>query len=119
MDLDPRQIKQLQAAETAERTNPSYALEIYGSVLRQVPGCLELRKKLRVLQIKVTGSNTKGFSKLLGKVTAAPFRMGNKAEKDPEGSLVKAEELIAKNPGNVIPTSCLLMPPPTSRCTKP
>ena len=100
-DLDPRQIKQIQASEAAERTNPSYALEIYGSVLRQVPGCLELRKKLRALQIKVTGGNTKGFSKFFGKVTAAPWGMGNKAETDPEGSLVKAEEFIAKNPGNV------------------
>lgn len=101
-DLDPRQVKQLQAAEVAEKTNPSYALEIFGSVLRQVPGCLELRKKLRVLQIKITGSNTKGFSKFLGKVTAAPFRIGKKVEKDPEASLLKAEEFIAKNPGNVV-----------------
>ena len=100
-DLDPRQIKQIEAAESAERTNPSYALEVLGAVLKQSPGCLELRKKLRALQIKVSGGNTKGLSKLLGKMTATPFRITGKSEKDPEGTLLKAEELIAKNAGNI------------------
>ena len=99
-DLDPRQAKQIEAAETAEKMNPSYALEVLGAVLKQVPGCLELRKKLRALQIKTSGGNTKGFSKLLGKMTATPFRMAGKSDKDPEGTLQKAEELIAKNPAN-------------------
>ena len=39
-DLDPRQAKQIEAAETAEKMNPSYALEVLGAVLKQVPGCL-------------------------------------------------------------------------------
>ena len=99
-DLDPRQAKQIEAAETAERMNPSYALEVLGAVLKQSPGCLELRKKLRALQIKVSGGNTKSFSNLIGKMTATPFRMAGKSDKDPKGTLQKAEELIAKNPGN-------------------
>ena len=33
--LDPRQIKQLESAEEAAQTNPTYALEIYGAILKQ------------------------------------------------------------------------------------
>ena len=40
--LDPRQVKQLMAAEAAIQTNLAYTLEIYGSILKQSQGCLEL-----------------------------------------------------------------------------
>jgi cytochrome c-type biogenesis protein CcmH/NrfG len=100
--LDPRQVKQLVAADAAIQTNLSYTLEIYGSILKQSQGCLELRKKLRALQIKSAQGSTKGLNNLLGKVTSVPFMFGGKSEKDPEGTLVKAEVLIDKNPGNVI-----------------
>ena len=100
--LDPRQVKQLDAADAAAQTNLSYTLEIYSSILKQSQGCLELRQKLRALQIKSTQGSTKGLNNLLGKVTAVPFMFGNKGDKDPEGNLVKAEALIEKNPGNVI-----------------
>lgn len=100
-ELDPRQIKQLEAAEAAEHANTAYALDIYGAVLKQAPGCLELRKKLRALQLKKLGGETRSFSKLLGKVTAAPFRLGGLSDKDPEAALVKAEELLDKNPASV------------------
>ena len=100
--LDPRQVKQLEAAEAAIQTNLSYTLEIYSSILKQSQGCLELRKKLRALQIKSVQGSTKGLNNFLGKVTSVPFMFGGKGEKDPEGTLVKAEALIEKNPGNVI-----------------
>jgi hypothetical protein len=100
--LDPRQVKQLEAAEAAIQTNLSYTLEIYSSILKQSQGCLELRKKLRTLQIKSVQGSTKGLNNFLGKVTSVPFMFGGKGEKDPEGTLVKAEALIEKNPGNVI-----------------
>lgn len=100
--LDPRQVKQLEAAEAAIQSNLSYTLEIYSSILKQSQGCLELRKKLRALQIKSVQGSTKGLNNFLGKVTSVPFMFGGKGEKDPEGTLVKAEALIEKNPGNVI-----------------
>ena len=100
--LDPRQVKQLVVADAAIQTNLSYTLEIYGSILKQSQGCLELRKKLRALQIKSAQGSTKGLNNLLGKVTSVPFMFGGKSEKDPEGTLVKAEALIEKNPGNVL-----------------
>ena len=43
--LDPRQIKQLEAAEAAVQTDLNYSLEIFSSILKQSQGCLELRKK--------------------------------------------------------------------------
>lgn len=100
--LDPRQVKQLQAADAAANSNISYSLEIYSSILKQSQGCLELRKKLRALQFKNIQASGKGINGLLGKVTSVPFMFGAKAEKDPEGSLVKAETLIDKNPANVL-----------------
>jgi Flp pilus assembly protein TadD len=100
--LDPRQVKQLEAADAAANSNPGYSLEIYSSILKQSQGCLELRKKLRALQFKKAQSSTKGINNLLGKVTSVPFMFGGKADKDPETSLVKAEALIEKNPGNII-----------------
>ena len=100
--LDAREVKQLEATDAAIQTNLSYTLEIYGSILKQSQGCLELRKKLRALQIKSAQGSTKGLNNLLGKVTSVPFMFGGKSEKDPEGTLVKAEVLIDKNPGNVI-----------------
>ena len=100
--LDPRQVKQLQAADAAANSNTSYSLEIYSSILKQSQGCLELRKKLRALQFKNIKASGKGINGLLGKVTSVPFMFGGKTEKDPGGSLVKAEVLIEKNPANVL-----------------
>ena len=100
--LDPRQVKQLEAADKASLSNPSYSIEVYAAILKQSPGCLELRKKLRALQLRIAQSSTKGLSGLLGKVTSAPFMLRGKSDKDPEGLLVKAEDLIAKSPGNVL-----------------
>ena len=100
--LDPRQVKQLEAADAAIQTNLNYTLEIYSSILKQSQGCLELRKKLRSLQIKSVQGTTKGLNNLLGKVTSVPFMFGGKGEKDPEGTLVKAEALIEKNPSTII-----------------
>ena len=100
--LDPRQVKQLQAADAAINSNISYSLEIYSSILKQSQGCLELRKKLRTLQFKNVQNSGKGINSLLGKVTSVPFMFGGKAEKDPEGTLAKAEVLIEKNPANIL-----------------
>lgn len=100
--LDPRQIKQLEAADKAASSNPSYSMEIYSAILKLSPGCLELRKKLRTLQLRLAQSSTKGFSGLLSKVTAAPFMLRGKSDKDPKLTLERAEELIKKSVVNVL-----------------
>ncbi len=98
--LDPRQVKQVEGADRALRSDPDYSMEIYRSVLKQSPGCLELRKRLRDQQIKKYRQSTKGIGALIGKVTAAPFLFKMKADRDPGQSLQAAEELINKNPAN-------------------
>ena len=44
--LDPRQVKQLDAADKASLSNPGYSVEVYAAILKQSPGCLELLLKL-------------------------------------------------------------------------
>ena len=99
-DLDPRQIKQLDAADKALSKDINYSLEIYSAILKQSPGCLELRKRLRHQQLKLAKGTSKGLSSLMGKLTNAPFLFKTKANKDPELAISSAEELIAKNPFN-------------------
>ena len=101
-DLDPRQVKQLESADKVLQNNPTHTLEIYGAILKQSPGCLELRKKLRALQLKNLKVSSSGISGLFNKVTTAPFALRAKSEKDPKETLAKAEELINKLPSNVV-----------------
>lgn len=100
--LDPRQIKQIEDADERAQGNPTYALEIFGAILKQNQGCLELRRKLRALQLKKLQGASQGLSGILNKVTSAPFMFRGKADKDPEGTIVKAEELLEKSPVNVL-----------------
>ena len=98
--LDPRIIKQLEAADKAAVSDAAYTMEIYASILKQYPGCLELRKKLRNLQLKAAGKAGKGIAGMLGKVTIAPFLKKGKEDPDPQATLEKAELLISKSPSN-------------------
>ncbi len=100
-DLDPRQVKQLESADGVAQSNPAHTLEIYGAISKQSPGCLELRKKLRALQLKKLKGTSSGISGLLTKVTTAPFMLRAKGDRDPRETLDKAEELIEKSPANV------------------
>ena len=100
-DLDPRQIKQLDAADRALSKDVNYSLEIYTSILRQAPGCLELRKQLRSQQFKISKSSKKGLGAIINKLTNAPFLFKAQTNKSPEEKISSAEDLIAKNPFNV------------------
>ena len=100
-DLDPRQIKQLEGADRALSKDINYSLDIYSSILKQSPGCLQLRKRLRQQQMKIAKSSAKSISSILGKLTNAPFLFKSKNSKNPEIAISSAEELIAKNPLNI------------------
>ena len=95
-ELEDRQIKQIAAADKAISSNPNYSLEIYSAILKLEPGCLDLRKKLRTLQLRMAQNSSKGLSGLFGKVTAAPFMFRGKTDKNPAQTLAKAEALIEK-----------------------
>ncbi|OUU44132.1 MAG: hypothetical protein CBC16_02120 [Verrucomicrobia bacterium TMED56] len=96
-ELEDRQIKQIAAADKAISSNPNYSLEIYSAILKLEPGCLDLRKKLRTLQLRMAQNSSKGLSGLFGKVTAAPFMFRGKTDKNPAQTLAKAEDLIEKS----------------------
>ena len=99
--LDPRQIKQLDAANRALAKDANYSINIYSAILKQSPGCLELRQCLRTQQLKIAKNSKKVVNSLLGKITNAPFFFKNKSDKNPESAIEAAEELIAKNPLNI------------------
>lgn len=102
-DLDPRLQKQLANAEKAiGMGNPAYAVDICAGVLKRHPECLEVRKLLRRAQIRLAGGKSKGMTRFLAKVTAAPFmfKADSLIEKDPAGAMEQAEKLINTNPGN-------------------
>ena len=100
--LDPRFIKQLVAADKAHSSDAGYSKEIYASILKQFPGCLELRQKLRAIQLNEFTSSGKSLSGLLGKVTIAPFFKKIKDGDDPVIGLQKAEDIIVKSPTNIV-----------------
>ena len=99
--LDPRLSKQVEGAKSALPSNSKYFFEICSNILKQNPGCLELRKSLREEQFK-RAIGGKGLSSLLGKVTMPPFMLKGKVSKDPQGALESAESMISKNPANVV-----------------
>ena len=98
--LDPRLGKQIDSANSALLSNPNYFFEICSNILKQNPGCLELRQKVREEQFRHAGSG-KGLSSIFGKVTMPPFMLKGKVAKDPQGAFETAEEMISKNPANV------------------
>ena len=101
-NLDPRQVKQVDGADKALISNPSYSKEIYSAILKLAPGCLEVRKKLRNLQFRIANKNTKGLFDSFGRVAATPLMFRGKGDKNPEEALAKAEELIDKSVTNII-----------------
>ena len=68
IQLDPRLIKQLEGADRAESSDVGYTMEIYSSILKQYPGCLELRKNFviynsnkRQMAVRVGWNARKGY----------------------------------------------------------
>ena len=82
-DLDSRLIKQLEAADRAIGKDINYSLDIYSAVLKQAPGCLELRKRLRNQQLKIAKSSNKGLGSIIGKITNPPFSLKKRQVKIP------------------------------------
>lgn len=97
-DLDPRLLKQYQAAEQAIRTNPAYAAEVAQGLLQRHPECVEIRRLLRRGQKIVQGAQSSGLSKLFGGVSSIASLMGSSklAQTDPKGAMEAAEKMLAK-----------------------
>lgn len=100
--LDPRHQKLIENARVAlERGNLDYVIEVTATVLKTQPGCLPVRRLQRVAQLRATRSKSGGFmAKMTAGLSTAPFLFGA-AKKDPAKLLENAEQLLAKDPGNV------------------
>lgn len=98
-DLDPRLLKQYQAAEQAVKTNPQYAMEIAQQLLHRHPDCADIRRLLRRAQRILQGAEGRSLSKLLSGVTSFAHLVGTSklAQNDPKQAMEAAEKMLAKN----------------------
>ena len=90
--LDHRVQRQIEnAKKSIVSGNFDYAFEICMNILRQHPGCLDVRKVLRRAQVAKRKAASKKSSKFLDKVTSAPFSiMGSSlVKKDPERQWIR------------------------------
>lgn len=103
-DLDPRLQKQIENARKSLDKNPTYSVDVLTNIVNRNPGCVEARQFLRQAQQRAAGGKTKGFGKLLSKVTSIPFSMGSdsKVKKDPVKAMESAEDLLKANPENPV-----------------
>jgi tetratricopeptide (TPR) repeat protein len=100
--LDPRIQKQVEKASAAiDKGNPGYAVEVCINILKQVPGCLEVREILRRAQMRQAGSQ-KEQPAFLKKLNSFSFSLGSagKIKKDPAKVMEAAEEALTKSPTN-------------------
>lgn len=101
-ELDPRLQKQVQGADQSiARGNPNYAIDICSGILKQHPGCLDVRKILRKAQRKLAASKGKGSS-VFSKVTNASLLLrGSQVKKDPLAAMDTCEKMLKVNPSNI------------------
>ncbi len=98
--LDPRLQKQVENAQTAlQRGNLDYVLDVAAQVLKTAPGCLPVRRLLRIAQLKHHQSKSKFGAKMFGSVTQAGFLFGS--SKEPAKMLENAEKLLGADPTSV------------------
>ena len=103
-DLDSRLQKQIENARKAVDKNPTYAADILRNIVGRNPGCLEARKILHQAQQRTKKGKTKGFGKLVSRVTSVPFSLTSesKIKKDPVAAMESAEEMLASDPYNPV-----------------
>jgi len=101
-DLDPRLIKQVEAAEKSIDKNPAYAIDVCSNILERRPSCADVRKVLRVAQRRKFGKGSPlatFFAKIEGSFFAGKAK--NLAKKgDFKQILSEGEKLLTKCPIN-------------------
>lgn len=98
--LEPRLQKQVENAQIALQSGKlDYAIEVAAQVLKQVPGCLPVRRLQRAALLQQAQGRSRLLSKAFGSVTQASFLFSGKNE--PAQALEKAEKLLCIDPLNV------------------
>ena len=71
--LSPRHVKLFDTGlNAAEKRNYQYAIEIFRNLLKQEPGVLEVRKKLREIEIERFGGQVNAIRRVLGSIVTLP-----------------------------------------------
>ena len=102
--LGPSVQRQVERARTAiTRGEADYAMDICNELLRREPGCVDVRKVLRLAQLGDLVTKKKWPARLQGWVELVPLMLmgAGWVRKKPERALNAAEKLLTANPENV------------------
>jgi tetratricopeptide (TPR) repeat protein len=101
-EITGRQKKVYEAAEdAADKKNYKYAIDMYRTVLRKHPGCIEVRRKLRLAQLARIGGEGKMLHQLITNVTSIPQVLKGKGQISKEQyaeALDTAEIIMSADP---------------------
>ncbi len=87
----------LKAAHAVELRNYGYAISLIQNILKEAPGFLEARKRLRKVEI----INTKGKKSFLSGLSTASLKGAGMVKKDPIAAMELAEKNLETDPTNV------------------
>jgi len=87
----------LKAAHAVELKNFGYAISLIQNILKEAPGFLEARKKLRKVEIIAT----KGKKSFLSGLSTASLKGAGMVKKDPVAAMELAEKTLESDPTNV------------------
>ncbi len=100
----PRQLRGLyeRGHDALVRDTYDYAIELLYQVLQQEPGAYEVRKQLRIAQVKKAGSGSGFFKKMLSSATSSPAvaKAQLALRKNPAEALQVAEQVLNTDPLN-------------------
>ena len=86
----------LKSLHAVELRNYGYAISLIQAILKEFPGFLEGRKRLR----KVEFANTKGKKSFLSGLSTASLKGAGMIKKDPVAAMELAEKNLETDPGN-------------------
>ncbi len=100
----PRELRSLltKGNDAVQRENYDYAIDLFNQVLAREPGQFEIRKALRLAQVKKAGSGGGFFKKMLSSAGSSPMvAKGHMAlSKNPAEALNIAEQILNGDPTN-------------------
>lgn len=94
------------ARAALEQGDVAYAIQATTQILKEVPGCLSVRRLQRTAQLRRFRAGNIILKKLLGGVSSTPFLIGGGRKTGAE-SFAAAEKILAINPTSVSALSLL------------
>lgn len=103
-ELDPRRRRQVEKAIVAlEKGDAPFAISVFRAVLKDAPGCLEVRKWLREAQKKRAPVSRNPLARLSRGFSQTSFGLRNAAgsKRSPEERMESAEDALERLPENL------------------